>query len=209
MTGQKIRLKKLFDDYVESLDVENENKKLLMKLEDESKYSVEAKNYYEEARFNQYLHYKRLASRKESIVANTLISAFKDKKSQNTKDGNIWRYFNELMKSKGIFWRQILRNIKMDTKLADYFYKEEMNLYRISPEKLVDITNLLEANPNIVLQLAYKWLIETKNTTPNTLAISYREVRGDLEETGFDFTQTDQEENEIKDYMTKLEKAFH
>jgi hypothetical protein len=209
MAGHENNLDRVFENYIESLDTDNENLKILMELENASKFCADAKRYYEEARLNQYLYYKRLSSMKESTIVDNLVSAFKEKNAQHTKNNNIWRYFNELMKSKGISWKQILLNIKMNTKLADYFKKEEMNLYRISPEKLVAITNLLEGDPNTVLQLAYKYLVEIKKTRPSTSAISYREVKDVFEDNGYSITQTDYEQKEIIKYIDELKKAFH
>ncbi len=209
MAGHENTLKKMLEDYIESLDDEKENQELLMELENISKNCDDAKKYYEEARLNQYLFYKRLVYMKESNILDSLISEFRRKNAKTTNYSNIWRYFNELIKSKGVSWKKVLNSIGMDTRFADRLRKEKMNIYRISAEKLVAITNLLEGDPNIVLQLAYKWLAENKKTRPNNLAVSYREVRDELEEVEFDLAQNEQKKDEIRDYIAKLEKAFN
>jgi len=208
MTGHENNLEKIFENYIEGLDTDSENQKLLMELKNASKFSADAKRYYEEARLSQYLYYRRLSSKKESTIVEGLVSAFKEKNARYTKDGNIWGYFNELMKSKEISWSQILYDIKMHARFADSLKKEEMNLFRISPKKLVAITNFLEGDPNIVLQLAYKYLVDIKRTKPSTPAISYREIKDDSEDDDRGITQTDYEQEKIIKYIGELEKAF-
>ena len=53
MSELKENLEKVLEDYIDSLDNEEENRELLLKLKKASKDSIKARSYYREARINQ------------------------------------------------------------------------------------------------------------------------------------------------------------
>lgn len=210
MTGQENRFRRILDKYIDSIDNGNENRELIMKLEDESVYSAEAKNCYEEARLAQLLYYGHLISIREPVVIDSLVSTFKEKRQCNIKHNNIWEYLNSIIESKDLSWEQILKQVKMNPGFAVLFKKGEMNLNRVAPEKLAQISNFLNGDANQVIQLAYQWFRESKKPETHTFGISYREVSIGFNVCDGDSNQNaaDQEKKLALRYIQKLEKAL-
>lgn len=86
MSKLKETLEKVLENYIDSLDNEEENRELLFKLREASKDSIEARDYYKEARINQYFYYRRLAIEREANVMSRAVMALKEreKKKEHT-----------------------------------------------------------------------------------------------------------------------------
>lgn len=211
MNGQEKKYRRILEEYLDSIDNENENCELIMELEDAREIFAEARNCFEEARLAQFLYYKHIASKRKSAVIDSLVSVFKEKQQLNTKYENIWDYLNCTIMSNNLSWEQILREVKMNPRFASSFKNGEMNLSRVAPEKLAEISRILKVDSNQVLQLAYQWFLKAKNELKHTPAISYREVS-----CGFDTCNDDISKNEENDedrkmvirYIQELEEAL-
>ena len=204
-------LEKILENYIESLDNGKENLELLMKLKEASKKSIEARNYYKEARLNQYFYYRRLAVAHKANVVDGFFFALKEREKQN-EHVNIWTYFNKLKENKNLSWGEILRTAKLSPRLARDIQKEEMDLKRITPQILAKITSLLEGDPKKVINLAYRFFLERKDIIPmpKGFAVSYREVRDGFvdDSNGGSFEKKDDEQQQIIEYIKELEELF-
>lgn len=206
-------LEKILENYIESLDNEKENLELLLKLKAASKETIEARDYYKEARLNQFFYYRRLAVAHEGSVVDRSLFALKERERKNEHD-NIWAYFNKLKENKNLSWGEILRTAKISPRLACDIQKEKLDLKRITPRILAKITSLLEGDPKKVVKLAYCFFLERKDilTMPKGFAVSYRVVRDSFVDddngTGGSFGKKDDEQKQIIEYLKELEEQF-
>lgn len=210
MSELKETLDKVLEDYIDSLDNKEENRELLLKLREASKDSIKARNYYKEARINQYFYYRRLAIEREASVMSRAVIALKERE-QKKEHVNIWAYFNKLRENKNLSWGEILRTVNFNPRLANDIQREEIDLKRITPRILVRIAKLLDGDPKKVINLAYRFFIDSQNTIPIPKAVSYREVREGFVHDGKNsggFEKKDEERQEMLEYLRELEELF-
>ncbi len=210
MSELKENLEKVLEDYIDSLDNEEENRELLLKLKKASKDSIKARSYYREARINQYFYYRRLAIAREESVVNRARMVFKERE-QKREHVNIWAYFNNLRENKNLSWGEILSTVNFNPRLACDIQKGDMDLRRITPRILAKITELLEGDPKKVVNLAYRFFVESQNIMPTPRVVSYREVREGFVHDGKNgggFEKKDEERQEMLEYLRELEELF-
>lgn len=210
MSELKGTLEKILENYIDSLDNEKENRELLLKLKEASENSIEARDFYKEARINQYFYYRRLAIAREESVVNRALMALKERE-QKKEHVNIWTYFNKLRENKNLSWREILRTVNFNPRLARVIQREEMDLRRITPRILVRITELLEGDPKKVINLAYRYFVESQNIISTPKAVSYREVKEGLTHDGKNsggFEKKDEEREKMIEYLKALEEML-
>jgi len=210
MSKLKETLEKVLENYIDSLDNEEENRELLFKLREASKDSIEARDYYKEARINQYFYYRRLAIEREANVMSRAVMALKEREKKK-EHINIWAYFNKLRENKNLSWGEILSTVNFNPRLACDIQKGDMDLRRITPRILAKITELLEGDPKKVVNLAYRFFVESQNIMPTPRVVSYREVREGFVHDGKNgggFEKKDEERQEMLEHLRELEELF-